>query len=156
MSLLRHGLVLLAVACSSCGRVQQTHDADTWIGSVHDGEDELSVALAVQGNSAAFFACGNDPLHENYPGWFVGPTDGDRISLSRKGWSVTATWTAANAQGTFTSPSGAVTHWTASIVRDGEPTGVYAAADSGSTTGVIVSSLDGSPVVRGAWFDAFG
>ena len=157
-ALVRSGLVVLAIATGACASAEEkTTTTDTWVGTIHEDDGDLSIALAVHDTRVALFICGDDADSDEYPGWFVGDATDRGFSMSREGWSVTATWTAESAAGTIVSPTGTVTTWTAPHVRDAEPSGLYTAADSGCTTGVIVTAgSDHSPTVRGAWCDADG
>jgi len=157
---------LAALALLSCqapsevARTAEVAGPAVYVGTADEPDADVSIALAVQGDHVAAYACGSDPEDERYPGWFTRtPYDGDGwIVLDRDGWSVDVRWTSASADGTLTGPDGASLGWSGTRARTEEAEGLYTAFDSGCTTGVIVID-DGSatsPLVRGAWCNAAG
>jgi hypothetical protein len=138
-------------------------ESAVYVATASDSAGGVSVAVVVQGDHVAAYACGDDPKRELYPGWFIGRAalGGGRSTLSRDGWSVDATWGDDAARGTIVEADGSEVRWIGRRVRGPTITGVYAAHDSGCVTGVIVIGGDdpessATPVVRGAWCDAEG
>lgn len=121
--------------------------------AVADDEGAVSIGLTAQDGLVAGYACGDDPALERYPGWFVGETDGDQVSLELDGWTFAARFSPDGAEGTLREPSGAEVAWSAPPAAG--LSGTYAARDAGCTTGVVV--VDGRPpILRGVWCNSDG
>jgi len=149
--MLAHRFFLVTVVTLfACG---EPAEPTRFVAAVSDGDGGLSIGLTVHGDLVAGYACGDDPAVEPYPGWFAGQTAGSTIELEKDGWTFTADWSAAGAEGLLIEPSGKEVPWSAPAA--GGLSGTYAAFDDGCTTGVVVVDR-ADPIVRGVWCNRDG
>jgi hypothetical protein len=150
----------LASVCA-CQAMPETVAPRQYVGAASgDADSDLSIALAVQGPYVALFACTDDPMTSDYPGWLTADTyagDG-AIRLGRDQWSFEGSVGGDEAHGTLTGPNGISLKWSGVAAPGSDLSGLYATYDSGCITGVVV--IDGPPamppIVRGAWCNAAG
>lgn len=145
-------LAALLAACAG-----PTAGSTVYVGEAADRDGPVSIALAVQEEDVAAYACGDDPVAEGYPGWMTGDRAPDEsVRIERDGWSVVASVDADRAEGVLVEEGGEELAFTAMRASGDDLTGVYVARDAGCLTGVIVIDGDRDPVVRGAWCNADG
>lgn len=157
MSALIRSLVALASLLMACTGPPDPEPPTVYVGEAADRDGPLSIAVVVQGDLVAAYACADDPTAERYPGWLTGELLPDGvIELAHWDWSLVASVTADSADGVLREPDGTALAWTAAPATGDDLTGAYAALDAGCLTGVIVLDSAASRVVRGAWCNAEG
>jgi hypothetical protein len=151
------GIIATIASASACYPPPEAPETEVYVGALSNDSD-AAIALAVQGDYVAVYACAQDPTRDQYPRWLTTGTssEGARIVLAREGWTFEGAWNVDGANGTLLTPDGRALHWVGAPAPSTSLDGLYAASDSGCTTGVIVTTEGGVPVLRGAWCDAAG
>jgi hypothetical protein len=150
-------LGIVAALLAGCTPPPESAAPSVYVGALGD-EGDASLALAVQGDTVAVYACGADPTREPYPRWLTtgAHTDEPHVAIARDSWRFEGAWDGGSASGALVGPAGTALRWQGSAPGRGSLDGLYAALDSGCMSGVIVMDGDTTPVVRGAWCDAAG
>ena len=153
MTLLRAvglAVVVAAAGCASSPVAGEPTDG-TYVGAVQGSDAWITVV--VRGNDAAVYACGGAASFSTVSRWYVGTRAGQAVTVSKDGWTATATVSGGHAVGKLTPPTGAPLAFDVGRAHANTLDGLYAVTDQGKRTGVIVrQDPGGSPAVQGAWF----
>jgi hypothetical protein len=127
-----------------------------FVTTANDGDGEVSIAMVVDGDHLAAYACADDVTADPYPGWFIGDVSPDgSFSVSLSGWSFSGVVDGNAAHGTILEPDGTTVSWSSALGAHSPVTGLYTSNTTNSecSAGVIVIADDPAraPVVRGAW-----
>lgn len=149
--MVRWWIPLVVCACEGA-----TPPATLYVATVHDGDDDVSIALLTDGTRVVAYACADDVAHDPYPGWFTGELAPDgTFALARDGFSMSGSIASDGAHGAIVEPDGTVVSWAAAAISHASLTGLYkndAGGDScGANVIVIADDPTQPPIVRGAW-----
>ena len=107
MTLLRAvglAVVVAAAGCASAPVAGEPMDG-TYVGAVQGSDAWITVV--VRGNDAAVYACGGAASFSTVSRWYVGTRAGQAVTVSKDGWTATATVSGGYAVGKLTPPTGA-------------------------------------------------
>jgi hypothetical protein len=140
------------VVCGGCGTVVGDDEVKVFVGQL-DGEDSMSIAVAVQGDHVAAFLCTDDPTADDeYPGWFSGTTQSaGSLTLEHNGWTLAGDWNDEVAHGMLVELDGQQEAWTATV-PDQPLVGLYTGVGYDCRTALIIVDPNPAtaPLTRGA------
>lgn len=152
---------LTMLALVACGGPSEPPEARTYVTAAQTSNgDEISVALARDGDSVIALACGDDPANDGSPGWFYGTTRLDgRFAIDHDGWLLGGRSTEEKAEGAFHQARGPSFDWSAPALVEGDKSGLYGARDrdeEGKLGAIVLEDSTGELTVRGAWYGKEG